>query len=86
MQVTVQVPDEIAKCLGETANMPRQLLEALAAEAYRSRKLSRRQVSKLLGFDYWQTEDFLTRHDAKRPYTLHDLEVDRRSLSGLAEK
>ena len=86
MEVTVQVPDEIAKHLGDTANMPRQLLESLAAEAYRSQKLSRHQVSKLLGLDYWQTEDFLTRNDAKRPYTLSDLEVDRQSLSGLGKK
>jgi hypothetical protein len=86
MQVTVQVPDEIAKLLGDTTNMSRQLLEALAAEAYRSLKLSRHQVSTLLGLDYWQTEEFLTRHDAKRPYTLADLEVDRRSLEGLPEK
>jgi hypothetical protein len=86
MEVTVQVPDDIAEHLGDTANMPRQLLEALAAEAYRSQKLSRHQISKLLDLDYWQTEDFLTRYDAKRPYTLSDLEVDRRSLSDLNHK
>jgi len=86
MEVKVQVPDEIAKHLGDTASMPRQLLESLAAEAYRSQKLSRHQVGILLGLDYWQTEDFLTLYDAKRPYTLSDLEVDRRSLSNLEKK
>ena len=86
MQVTVEMPDDIAKQLGESAEMPRQLLEALAAEAYRSRKLSRHQVSQLLDLDYWQTEEFLARHEAKRAYSLADLQVDRRSLAGLPQK
>ncbi len=86
MQVIVQVPDAFADHLGEKADIPRQLLEALAAEGYRAQKLSRHQVSQLLGLDYWQTEEFLTQHEAKRPYTLADLEIDRRSLAGLQGK
>ena len=86
MQVTVELPDEIAQHLGESGDVPRQVLEALAAEGYRAQRLSRHQVSQLLGLDYWQTEEFLTRHEAKRPYSLADLEIDRRSLAGLPEK
>ncbi len=86
MQVTVQLPDDIAKHLGETANMPRQLLEAFAAQAYRTHKISRHQVGQVLGLDYWQTEAFLAEHEAKRPYTLADLEIDRQSLARLPEK
>ena len=86
MDITIQVPDEIARQLGDTSNMPRQVLEAFAAAAYRAQKLSRYQVSQLLGLEYWQTEEFLTIHDAKRPYTLADLEIDRQSLAGLPEK
>src|ERR1035441_11112455 len=69
MQVTVEMPDDIARQLGEGGEMPRQLLEALAADAHRSQKLSRHQVSQLLDLDYWQTEEFLAGHDAKRTYT-----------------
>jgi predicted HTH domain antitoxin len=86
MKVTVQLPDDIAKQLGDGDNMERQLLEAFAIEGYRSQRLSRHQVSQLLGLDYWQTEDLLTKHDAKRPYTLADLEVDRASLAKLEKK
>ena len=86
MQVTVEMPDDIARQLGEGGEMPRQLLEGLAADAYRSHKLSRHQVSQLLDLDYWQTEEFLARHEAKRPYTLADLQVDRSSLAGLPQK
>ena len=86
MQVTIQLPDDIAKHLGETVDMPRHLLEAVAAEAYRSQKLSRHQVGQMLGLDRWRTEEFLVAHNAQRPYTLADLEIDRRSLSGLPGK
>lgn len=86
MQITVQLPDEIVERLGEKTDLPRQLLAAFAAERYRNHDLSRHQVSQLLGLDYWLTEEFLSRHDAKRPYALADLEIDRRSLAQLPQK
>jgi hypothetical protein len=86
MEVTVELPDEIARHLGETSAMPRQMLEAFAAEAYRAQRLSRHQLSKLLALDYWQTESFLTQHEARRPFTLTDLEIDRQSLASLPQK
>lgn len=85
VEITVQLPEDIAKQLGEAANMRRVVLEAFAAEAYRLQKISRHQVSQLLGLDYWQTEEFLTKHDAKRPYTLADAEIDRQSPAKLPE-
>ena len=86
MEVTVHLPDEIAEQFGDVASMPRQLVEAFAAGAYRSERLSRHQVGKLLSLDYWQTEDFLARHDAKRLYKLEDLEIDRATLQKLHGK
>jgi hypothetical protein len=86
MEVTVELPDDIARHLGEASKMPRQMLEAFAAEAYRAQKLSRHQLSQLLGLDYWQTDGFLTQHEARRPLTLEDLEIDRQSLASLPQK
>ncbi len=86
MQVTIQLPDEIAQQMGAQGDLPRQVVEALAAEGYRSRRLSRQQVGRLLELDYWQTEEFLTQHQAKRPYELADLEIDRKSLAGLLKR
>jgi len=86
MEVTIELPDEIARHLGEASAMPRQMLEAFAAEAYRAQRLSRHQLRQLLGFDYWQTEEFLTQHEARRPVTLLDLEIDRQSLASLPRK
>jgi hypothetical protein len=86
MEVTVELPDDIAKHLGEASEMPRQMLEAFAAEAYRAQRLSRHQLRQLLGLDYWQTDEFLTQHEARRPFTLADLQIDRQSLGSLPEK
>ena len=84
--VTVQLPDEIAKLLGDTDNMPRSVLEATAADGYRTEKLTRFQVGQLLGLDRWQTEEFLARHEAQRPFTLADYELEHRSQKELQRK
>jgi hypothetical protein len=86
MEVTIELPDDIARTLGNAKEMPRKVLEAFVAEAYREQRLSRRQLSQVLGYDYWQTEEFLTQHEARRPFTLADLQVDRNSLASLPEK
>jgi hypothetical protein len=86
MEVTIELPDDIARYLGEASKMPRQVLEAFAAEAYRAQRLSRHQLSQLLRLDYWETEEFLTQHEARRPFTLADLQIDRNSLATLPQK
>ncbi len=86
MQVIIQLPDEIAKHLGDAGHMPRRMLEAFAAEAYRTQKLSRHQLRQLLALDYWQTDAFISQHEANRPYTMADLQIDRDSLATLPQK
>jgi len=57
MQVTVQLPDNIARQLSQSpGDIPRRILEAVAVEGYRSEQLSRGQVSELLGLNFWETE------------------------------
>jgi hypothetical protein len=36
MQITVELPDEVAKSLGAEPELPRQFLEAYAIEGYRT--------------------------------------------------
>ncbi len=86
MQVTIQLPDDMAEALGGSSEIPRRLLEGFAADGYRAGTLSRGQVRRLLGLDYWQADEFLTRHGALREYSLADLELDRESLSKLPAK
>lgn len=81
MQVTIEIPDAVVAQLKlNGGSMSRELLEAFAAEAYRSEKLSRGQVSELLGLNFWETEEFLRQRGAFLHYDLNDLEHDREAL------
>lgn len=78
MPVMIELPAEIeSKLASEWEDLPRAALEALAVEGYRQDKLSRAEVGRLLGFDFWQTEAFLKEREAYLGYTVEDLESDR---------
>lgn len=83
MQVTIELPDDLALVLQRRGDLPRQLLEAYAADGYRTEKLTRHQVGQLLGLDRWKTEEFLAHHSAQRPYSLADWTLDRRTIDRL---
>ena len=71
-------------------NLSRAALEAMALEGYRSDKLSRFDIQRILGFDNrWETEEWLGARGATLNYSLADLEADRRTLDqvlGRSEK
>jgi Uncharacterised protein family (UPF0175) len=48
IDVTFTIPEELAERLGAT-NLPRQALEALAAEAFRAGRLTEPELRRLLG-------------------------------------
>lgn len=79
MQITVQIPDELSRLVPAGESWSRKLLEAYAADAYRNERLTRHQVGQLLGLDRWEAEEFLARHQAQRPFTFEDMELERRS-------
>jgi predicted HTH domain antitoxin len=84
MQVTVDIPDAIAKKIGQQGgDAAREVLVAFAVEEYRAEKLSRGQVSELLGLDFWETEELLKRRGAYLHYDSKDFECDRESLRKL---
>ncbi|HEY6904740.1 MAG TPA: UPF0175 family protein [Candidatus Acidoferrales bacterium] len=63
MEVTLRIPDDIAKRLSTTGEgISRRALEAVALEGYREQVLTLYQVSELLGLSRVETEDFLGRH------------------------
>lgn len=66
MQVTVQIPDDLAPDLGvEFKNLGQAALEALASEAYERDVLSLEQVRRLLGLgSRWEAQAVLSRHGA----------------------
>jgi hypothetical protein len=75
--VAIELPEEIAGRLGEPDDLSRIALEALAAQGYRSGKLTHAEVQKMLGLtSRWETDSFLKQAGAYLDYTEADLEHD----------
>jgi hypothetical protein len=73
VHLAIQVPDTLATIM-ESPGLEHTMLEAFAADGYRTGKLTKKQVSQLLGHtSRWETEDFLTAHDALRSVSLEDV-------------
>jgi predicted HTH domain antitoxin len=63
MEVTLRIPDDVAKRLSASGgDVSRRALEALALEGYREQTLTLYQVSEMLGLSRVETEDFLGQH------------------------
>jgi predicted HTH domain antitoxin len=78
MQVTIEIPDDVAAQLKQqSGSISREMLEAFAVEGYRTEKLSRGQVSELLGPNFSETEEFLKQRAAYLHNDLHDMQDDR---------
>lgn len=81
MNVAIELPEDIARQLSSSwGDMPRRALEAVALEGYRSGALSRGQVGRLLGLNFWETEAFLKERQAYMPYEESDMAQDRAEL------
>jgi hypothetical protein len=77
--VTISLPDELlAAFSAQGQDLSRAALEALALEAYRTRKISAAQLRRLLGLHTRiEVDAFLKDHGVELEYTLEDLERDR---------
>jgi predicted HTH domain antitoxin len=81
MQITLEVPDEIAEGLKD---LPRALLESFALEGYRSGTLTEEQVRRILGYGTrMQVHGFLKEHGVYLNYGREDLEQDMQTLQQL---
>jgi Uncharacterised protein family (UPF0175) len=84
MDVTVQIPNDLASRLGTGNDLSRRALEALAAEEYKRGRLTKADLRRLLGFETGhQIDEFLKAHDVFEDYTLEDLEREREGLRRL---
>ena len=85
MDLTVTLPDDLAVRLSAGgADLERRALEALAAEGFRAGQLTKPDLRRLLGFETGHEIDgFLKEHEVFEPYTLADLERERRVLDQL---
>jgi hypothetical protein len=83
-EITVRIPDDLARRLGTGGQVERRVLEALALDEFRQGHLGRAEMRQLLGFaTRAKLDQFLTGHGIFGTYTPEDLERDRRDLERL---
>lgn len=67
MNITVQIPDDLAERLGAPGDLSRRALEALAVEAFRAGKLTASELARLLNLTPGQVDEFLNAHGLPQP-------------------
>jgi predicted HTH domain antitoxin len=87
MQVTLNIPDELAEqIVAGGGDISRAALELLAIEGYRSERLSESEIRRLLGFETrMEVHAFLKEHSAWLHYSLADLEQDRKTAKRMRD-
>jgi predicted HTH domain antitoxin len=88
MSITIELPDPIEQELTtawgiSSGELPRRVLELVAAEGYRKGALSHHEVSQLLNLGFSETEAFLKSQNCPSEYSLQDLEDDRQTLEAV---
>jgi hypothetical protein len=78
MQVTLEIPDEIAKeCGGTPEKVARKVLEDFVLSEYNAWRIGHFQVQQMLGLKSWsEAENFLREHKAPLQYGIKELEED----------
>jgi hypothetical protein len=82
MNLTVHLPDDLATRLSaDGTDLSRRALEAFAAEEYRSGRLNKPDLRRLLGIETrYALDGFLKAHGIDESMTLEELEQDLRDL------
>ncbi len=82
MTVALEIPDEFSRLLAEKwGDVPRHILESVAAEGYASGALTAFEVRRLLGHDSrMETLNFLTTRRVWPRYEVEDLKQDVETL------
>jgi hypothetical protein len=85
MNLTVRIPDDLAQRLtSEAGDLERRALEALALEEYRTGRLTRPELRRMLGFETRaELDGFLKAHDINEGMTLAEFERERQDLARL---
>jgi predicted HTH domain antitoxin len=85
MNLTVQIPDDLAERLHSTeADLSRRALEAFALEEYKSERISKAELRRLLGItSRYELDGFLKSHNVFIDYTVEDFHRDLESLKRL---
>jgi hypothetical protein len=82
MQVTVEIPDDLAQQLIPAGQDPaRAILEDALVQAYRENKISGHQLMQALGIETrYELDGFLKARLVWIEYTLEDLQQERQAM------
>ena len=85
MEVTVQIPDDLAARFAEGGgDLARRALESFAADEYRNGRIHKPDLRRLFGFETsYEIDGFLKSHGVYDDYTLEDFERERQALKSL---
>ncbi len=85
MDLTVQIPDDVARSMSAAGgDLARRALEALALEEFKSGHLTKPELRRMLGFGTrYRLDGFLKSHGVYEDYTMEDFERDRDALKQL---
>lgn len=76
MELTVHIPDDIITQLqAGGVDLSRQALEAIALGAYKSDRITKKQLREMLGFESrYELDGFFKAHDFYDGYTFEEIE------------
>jgi predicted HTH domain antitoxin len=85
MNLTLEIPDELAGRLSAAgADLSRRALEAFALEEYKSGRISKAELRRLLGFSTrYELDGFLKAHEVWIDYTVEDFRREMQDLKRL---
>lgn len=85
MDVTVQIPDDLARRLVAAGDdLSRRALEGFALEEYKSGHITKAELRRLLGLETrYELDGFLKVHGVVDDATIDDVRLDLRDLESL---
>lgn len=86
MQITLELPDDIAQQLARGQDLSRAALEALVADGCRTQRLSEDQAAELLGLNHYELDGFLKQRGVFLDYSIEDLQREYAAGEKLQQK
>jgi hypothetical protein len=85
MELTVQIPDELASRMSASGgDLSRRALEALALQEFKSGRITKPELRRLLGFGTrYRLDGLLKAHGVYEDFTMEDFERDLADLKSL---
>ncbi|MGD1094253.1 MAG: UPF0175 family protein [Bryobacteraceae bacterium] len=85
MNLTLPTPDDLAiRLSAEGGDLSRRALEAFALEEYKTERISKAELRRLLGFETrYELDGFLKAHEVWANCTIDELRLEMQDLKSL---